>query len=59
MTSYGIGNNSRGIFHVGGGPSNTLEYVTIPSEGNSSDFGDNTDANFAMGGTSDSHGGLS
>jgi len=47
MTSYGIGNNSRGIFHVGGGPSNTLEYVTIPSEGNSSDFGNLSTSRYA------------
>ena len=47
MTSYGIGNNSRGIFHVGGGPSNTLEYVTIPSEGNSIDFGNLSSARYA------------
>ena len=47
MTSYGIGNNSRGIFHVGGGPSNTLEYVTIPSEGDSIDFGNLSSARYA------------
>ena len=47
MTSYGIGNDSRGIFHVGGGPSNTLEYVTIPSEGNSIDFGNLSSSRYA------------
>ena len=47
MTSYGIGNKSRGIFHVGGGPSNTLEYVTIPNEGNSIDFGNLSSSRYA------------
>ena len=47
MTSFGIGNNSRGIFGVGGSPNtDTLEYVTIPSEGDSIDFGNLTSSRY-------------
>ena len=38
---------------------NTMDFITIATTGNATDFGDNTHANYAMGGTSDSHGGLS
>ena len=51
----------RGFF-LGGGdpaPTNRIDFITISTQGNSTDFGDNTHANYAMGGTSDSHGGLS
>ena len=41
-TSFGIGNETRGINHRGGSSDNTLEYVTIASEGNPIDFGDLT-----------------
>jgi len=47
MTSFGIGNNSRGIFGVGGNPNtDTLEYVTISSEGDSIDFGNLTSSRY-------------
>tara|TARA_Y100001963_G_C6719158_1_gene418298 strand:+ start:113 stop:1216 length:1104 start_codon:yes stop_codon:yes gene_type:complete len=57
-------NTVRGVFHHartadGGTPLNTLEYITIATTGNSTDFGD---LNFAAQngfGVSDSHGGLS
>ena len=39
-SSFGIGNQTRGIYHRGGSGDNTLEYVTIASEGNPIDFGD-------------------
>ena len=38
-TSFGIGNETRGIYHRGGSSSDTLEYVTTASEGNPIDFG--------------------
>ena len=41
-SSFGIGNQTRGIYHRGGNSSNTLEYVTPASEGNPIDFGDLT-----------------
>ena len=41
-SSFGIGNETRGIYHRGGSSSNTLEYVTPASEGNPIDFGDLT-----------------
>ena len=39
-SSFGIGNQTRGIYHRGGSNSNVLEYVTPASEGNPIDFGD-------------------
>ena len=45
-TSFGIGNQTRGIYHRGGSSDNTLEYVTIASEGNPIDFGDLSQARF-------------
>ena len=45
-TSFGIGNETRGINHRGGSSDNTLEYVTIASEGNPIDFGDLTQARY-------------
>ena len=44
---YGGGNRTRGVYGGGGqpfpnNPVNTLEYVTIQSEGNGIDFGDLT-----------------
>ena len=38
----GAGNNTRGIFHSGGSPSatNTIDFITIATAGNASDFGD-------------------
>ena len=47
MTSFGIGNNSRGIFGVGGNPNtDTLEYVTISSEGDAKDFSNLTSSRY-------------
>ena len=45
-TSFGIGNQTRGIYHRGPGSSNTLEYVSIASEGNPIDFGDLTQVRY-------------
>ena len=44
----------------GGSPSNinTIEYITIGSTGNATDFGDLTSARGNSHGCSDSHGGL-
>ena len=36
----GGGNAVRGIFHIGNTYSNTLEFITIATLGNSTDFGD-------------------
>ena len=41
-SSFGIGNQTRGIYHRGASNSNVLEYVTPASEGNPIDFGDLT-----------------
>ena len=55
-----LDNSIRGVFSGSYTPSlNTMDFVTIATTGNATDFGDNTHANYAMGGTSDSHGGLS
>ena len=45
-SSFGIGNETRGIYHRGGGDVNTLEYVTTASEGNPIDFGDLSSARY-------------
>ena len=39
-SSFGIGNQTRGIYSRGGNSSDILEYVTPASEGNPIDFGD-------------------
>ena len=49
----------RGFFIGGYNAEDRIDFITISTQGNSTDFGDNTHANYAMGGTSDSHGGLS
>jgi len=56
-------NSTRGIFNTGstglGTPtSNTIEYITIATTGNSQDFGDLTRLSGVGGALSDSHGGL-
>jgi len=38
----GLANDTRGVFAGGGGPLNTIEYITIGSTGNTTDFGDLT-----------------
>ena len=54
-----LDNSIRAVFSGSYTPSlNTMDFVTIATTGNATDFGDNTHANYAMGGTSDSHGGL-
>ena len=55
-----LDNSIRGVFSGSYTPSlNTMDFITIVTTGNATDFGDNVHANYAMGGTSDSHGGLS
>ena len=49
----------RGVFAGGGpGPVNDIEYVTIPTLGNSVDFGTLGTAKNQVSGSSDVHGGL-
>ena len=57
-------NTIRGVYHIprsslGGAELNTLEYITIASTGNATDFGDLNYVSLDGGGVSDSHGGLS
>ena len=55
------GGRGRAVIHCGGYPSaiDTMNYVTIASTGNASDFGDLTAATGNLpGGCSDVHGGL-
>ena len=55
-----LDNTIRGVFSGSYTPSiNTMNFITIATTGNALDFGDNTHSNYAAGGTSDSHGGLS
>ena len=64
-----MSNSIRGVFAGGYQPSpnstdtNTVDFITIATTGNASDFGDisrdNNDSNRENGGCSDSHGGLS
>tara|TARA_A100001515_G_scaffold62664_1_gene49462 strand:+ start:1196 stop:2575 length:1380 start_codon:yes stop_codon:yes gene_type:complete len=51
---------TRGIIAGGGAPArlNNIDYITISTAGNAQDFGDLTVARYALGGLSDSHGGL-
>ena len=52
---------TRGLWGGGRDPSNLniISMVTIATAGNATDFGDISPSKYAMGGTSDSHGGLS
>ena len=43
-------------FNAGGNQTNTIDFVTIDSTGNASDFGDLTDTNSRTSGASDAHG---
>ena len=61
----GTSNSIRAVFAGGNtsGPSphvvvNTIEYVTIATTGNATDFGDRTVTASYVAGSSDSHGGL-
>jgi hypothetical protein len=47
-----------GVFG-GGGSSNVIDYITIASAGNATDFGDLTEARYNLSACSNSHGGLS
>ena len=52
-------NSTRACWAGGGSPEkNIIDYVTIASAGDATDFGDLTKAAYYGGGTSDSHGGL-
>ena len=59
-----MSNSVRGVFAKGRGGSspytyyNTIDFVTIASTGNASDFGDATSAQWSTSGFSDAHGGL-
>ena len=59
-----MSNSIRGVFAKGRGGSspytyyNTIDFVTIASTGNASDFGDATSAEWSTSGFSDSHGGI-
>ena len=68
VTSNGNNNSAsntiRGVYHIprsshGGAELNTLEYITIATTGNSTDFGDLNYVSRDGCGCSDSHGGLS
>ena len=66
MAGQGASSNTRGIFMsgiTGDGPSysdftNTIDYITIASQGDAIDFGDVAQKSYSGGGCSDSHGGL-
>jgi len=55
-----MSNSSRALFAGGGTPSNldSIEYFTISTTGDATDFGDLTDAARAVTALSDSHGGI-
>ena len=59
----GCANSTRGLFQGayvpgGGGADNFIEYIAIPTTGNTVDFGDLTQSSFNAYGTSNAHGGL-
>ena len=55
-----MGNRGRGLFMGGITPTiiSRIDYISIPTTGNSKNFGDLTTARKSTGGCSDSHGGL-
>ena len=61
VSSPNLDGGARAIFSAGrtasGSPQNTMDYITISSQGNAIDFGDATDDSFSAG-TSNGHGGL-
>ena len=65
QSGAGTSNNLRGCTMGGFTPSpsttatNTMDYITIATTGNSNDFGDITSARAYIGSCSDSHGGIS
>jgi hypothetical protein len=56
----GCSSSTRGVFGggTGGGDGNTIQYVTIASTGNATDFGDLLSSRRSMGACSNVHGGL-
>ena len=63
MNDNAATNRTRGVYHIartadGGAELNTIEYVTIASTGNGTDFGDLTAVSREGCGLSDTHGGL-
>ena len=63
MNDNAATNRTRGVYHIartsdGGAELNTLEYITIASTGNATDFGDLTAVSREGCGLSDTHGGL-
>lgn len=55
-----MSSETRGIFCGGRTPTshNIIQFITIATSGNATDFGDITQPNQKMAGCSDSHGGL-
>ena len=58
VSSPNLDGGDRGIFSTGVNGGNVIDFVTIASTGNATDFGDNTFSTSGAGATSDSHGGL-
>ena len=63
MNDNAVTNTTRGVYHIartsdGGAELNTIEYVTIATTGNATDFGDLTAVSRDGCGLSDTHGGL-
>ena len=63
MNDNAATNTIRGVYHIartsdGGAELNTIEYVTIATTGNATDFGDLTAVSREGCGLSDTHGGL-
>ena len=46
--------STRGVFGGGNGPQNTIDYITIATTGNATDFGDLTIARYSLGACSSS-----
>ena len=46
----GVSSITRGVFGGGSGPLDSMEYITIDTLGNSTDFGDLTVARTSIGG---------
>ena len=53
----GLSSRTRAVIGAGYGPSNVIEFVTMASKGNATDFGTSVDTGFSAG-TSNGHGGL-
>ena len=59
-TGTSSGNGNRGLFYAGQTPSevDTIDFITIPTLGNATDFGNLTVSKTQMTGCSNGHGGL-